>query len=157
MPAEICERAVDQQRGCFVRSYGSDDLDASLLLPPLAGLLPSGDERIVVTTAAVAAELCADGLVRRHRTHSDGSADGLAGREGAFLACSFWLVDTLVLIGRHDDAEVLFDRLIGLCNDVGLLAEEYDVAGDRLVGNFPQAFSHVRIMNSAFNLAAAKR
>jgi GH15 family glucan-1,4-alpha-glucosidase len=156
MHAEICERAVDQQRGCFVRSYGSNDLDASLLLLPLVGFLPPDDERIVATIDAVAAELCEDGLVRRYRTDSNASADGLAGGEGAFLACSFWLVDALVLVGRYEVAERLFERLVGLCNDVGLLAEEYDVTEGRLVGNFPQAFSHVGLVNSAFNLAAPR-
>lgn len=124
---------------------------------PLVGFLPPDDERIVATIDAVAAELCEDGLVRRYRTDSNGSADGLAGGEGAFLACSFWLVDALVPVGRYDVAERLFERLVGLCNDVGLLAEEYDVTVGRLVGNFPQAFSHVGLVNSAFNLAAPRQ
>ena len=154
MHAEICERAVDTDRGCFVRAYGSTELDASLLLLPLVGFLPPDDERIERTIDAVTSELCEQGLVRRYRTGDDGAADGLSGGEGAFLACSFWLVDALVLTGRREEAETLFTRLVGLCNDVGLLAEEYAVNEGRLVGNFPQAFSHVGLINSAFNLAA---
>jgi len=153
MHAEICERAVNTDRGCFVRAYGSTELDASLLLLPLVGFLPPDDRRIVRAIDAVTSELCEEGLVRRYRTGDDGIPDGLAGGEGAFLACSFWLVDALVLAGRREEAEALFDRLVGLCNDVGLLAEEYDIGERRLVGNFPQAFSHVGLVNSAFILA----
>ncbi len=149
MHNEICERAVDTDRGCFVRSYGSTEVDASLLLVPLVGFLSPDDDRVVRTIDVVISELCEEGLVRRYCTGDD----GLAGGEGAFLACSFWLVDALVLTGRREEAEALFDRLVGLCNDVGLLAEEYDVDQRRLVGNFPQAFSHVGLVNSAFYLA----
>jgi GH15 family glucan-1,4-alpha-glucosidase len=155
MHAEICRRAVDPERGCFVRAYGSTELDASLLLLPLVGFLPPEDERIARTVEAVRDELCQDGFVRRYRTDDEGSADGLAGGEGAFLACSFWLVDNLALAGRRDEAQQLFEQLLDLRNDVGLLAEEYDPARRRLVGNFPQAFSHVGLVNSAFNLAEA--
>jgi GH15 family glucan-1,4-alpha-glucosidase len=155
MHQEICQRAVDPARGCFVRAYGSTELDASLLLLPLVGFLPPGDERVVRTVKAVQDELCENGLVRRYRTDDQGAADGLAGGEGAFLACSFWLVDNLALAGRRNEAERLLERLLDLRNDVGLLAEEYDPSRWRLVGNFPQAFSHVGLVNSAFNLAAA--
>ncbi len=156
MHEEICRRAVDPARGCFVRAYGSAELDASLLLLPLVGFLPPGDERVARTLQAVQDELCEDGFVRRYRTDDSGGADGVTGAEGAFLACSFWLVDNLVLAGRREEAERLFERLAGLRNDVGLLSEEYDPARRRLVGNFPQAFSHVGLVNSAFNLAAAR-
>jgi GH15 family glucan-1,4-alpha-glucosidase len=156
MHDQICQHAVDPRRGCFVRAYGSTELDASLLLLPLVGFLPPADERVVRTVKAVQDELCEDGFVRRYRTDDQGAADGLTGGEGAFLACSFWLVDNLTLAGRRDEAELLFERLVGLCNDVGLLAEEYDPARRRLVGNFPQAFSHVGLVNSAFNLAAGQ-
>ncbi len=152
MHEEICRRAVDPERRCFTRSYGSRELDASLLLLPLVGFLPPEDERIQNTLDAVQSELCDDGFVRRYRTDDDGVADGLTGAEGAFMACSFWLVDNLALVGRHDEASQLFERLLELCNDVGLLSEEYDSTQRRLVGNFPQAFSHVGLVNSAFNL-----
>jgi GH15 family glucan-1,4-alpha-glucosidase len=155
MHAEICQRAVDPGRGCFVRAYGSSELDASLLLLPLVGFLPPGDPRVMRTIEAVQHELCQDGSVRRYRTDEQGTADGLAGGEGAFLACSFWLVDNLALAGRRDEAELLFEQLLDLRNDVGLLAEEYDPSRQRQVGNFPQAFSHVGLVNSAFNLATA--
>jgi GH15 family glucan-1,4-alpha-glucosidase len=155
MHGEICQRAVDPGRGCFVRAYGSSELDASLLLLPLVGFLPLGDERVIRTIEAVQHELCQDGFVRRYRTGEQGAADGLAGGEGAFLACSFWLVDNLALAGRRGEAELLFEQLLDLRNDVGLLSEEYDPSRQRLVGNFPQAFSHVGLVNSAFNLATA--
>ena len=151
---EICERAVDPERGCFVRAYDSAELDASLLLLPLVGFVPPDDERVVRTVEAVQAELCTDGFVRRYRTDDDGTADGLIGDEGVFLVCSFWLVDNLALIGRYDEARQLYERLLGLRTDLGLLSEEYDVTERRLVGNFPQAFSHVGLVNSAYNLAA---
>jgi GH15 family glucan-1,4-alpha-glucosidase len=155
MHQEICRRAVDPARGCFVRAYGSTELDASLLLLPLVGFLPPGDPRVIRTVEAVCDELCENGFVRRYRTDGQGNADGLPGDEGAFLACSFWLVDNLALAGRRDEAQRLFERLVDLRNDVGLLAEEYDPSRKRLVGNFPQAFSHVGLVNSAFNLATA--
>ncbi|MEP7022835.1 MAG: glycoside hydrolase family 15 protein [Actinomycetota bacterium] len=154
MHQEICQRAIDPARGCFTRAYGSTELDASLLLLPLVGFLPPSDQRMIRTLKAVQDELCEDGFVRRYRTDDQGAADGLAGSEGAFLACSFWLVDNLALAGRRDEATRLFERLVDLRNDVGLLAEEYDPSRKRLVGNFPQAFSHVGLVNSAFNLAA---
>jgi GH15 family glucan-1,4-alpha-glucosidase len=148
---EVCERGYDEDLGSFVQSYGSKELDASLLLLPLVGFLPASDPRIRGTVAAVERELVVDGLVLRYRTHTDG-VDGLPPGEGVFLPCSFWLVDCLELLGRHDDAHELFGRLIGLANDVGLLAEEYDPAAGRLLGNFPQAFTHLALVNSAFNV-----
>jgi GH15 family glucan-1,4-alpha-glucosidase len=156
MHSDICRRGTDPGRGCFVRAYGSSELDASLLLLPIVGFLPPDDQRVVRTVEAVQRELSDDGLLRRYRTDDEGNADGLAGDEGAFLACSFWLVDALALLGRRDQATRLYQRLLGLRNDVGLLSEEYDPSHDRLVGNFPQAFSHVGLANSAFNLAAGE-
>jgi GH15 family glucan-1,4-alpha-glucosidase len=148
---EVCREGVDPERGCFVQSYGSKRLDAALLMIPQVGFLAPTDERVVATIEAVQKELTyARGLVRRYET--DGGVDGLPGDEGAFLACSFWLVDALSMIGRRAEATVLFDRIASLANDVGLLAEEYDAEHTRQVGNFPQAFSHVGLVNSALNL-----
>jgi len=121
-----------------------------LLMMPLVGFLPAGDERMVSTVEAIRRELTTDGFVQRY--HSDAELDGLPGGEGVFLPCSFWLVDNLAMLGRRDEARALFKRLIGLCNDVGLLSEEYDPHGARLLGNFPQALSHVALLNSAYNL-----
>jgi GH15 family glucan-1,4-alpha-glucosidase len=151
---EVCARAFDRQRGTFTQSYGSQELDASLLLLPIVGFLPGSDPRVQGTIAAIERELVIDGLVRRYPTGSGHNVDGLPGGEGAFLACSFWLVDALVLSGRRDDATALFERLLALRNDVGLLSEQYDTQRRRLVGNFPQAFSHVALINSARNLSA---
>jgi GH15 family glucan-1,4-alpha-glucosidase len=148
--AEVCDRGYDEERGSFVQSYGSKELDASLLMLPLVGFLPASDPRIRGTIEAVEDELVQDGLVLRYRTHL--SVDGLPPGEGVFLPCSFWLVDCYELIGRHDEARALFDRLVGLANDVGLLSEEYDPAAKRLLGNFPQAFTHLALVNSAFNV-----
>jgi len=155
MHQEICQRGLDPARGCFTRAYGSTELDASLLLLPLVGFLPPSDPRVICTVEAVRDELCDDGFVRRYRTGDQGAADGVAGGEGAFLACSFWLVDNLALAGRRDEAKRLFEQLLDLRNDVGLLSEEYDPSRRRLIGNFPQAFSHVGLVNSALNLATA--
>jgi len=134
-----------------VQSYGSNELDASLLLIPLVGFLPASDAKVRGTVAAIEKNLVVDGFVLRYRTHESG-VDGLPAGEGVFLPCSFWLVDCLELLGRREDAEVLFDRLIGLANDVGLLAEEYDPRAKRQLGNFPQAFTHLALVNSAFNV-----
>ncbi|HEY8316558.1 MAG TPA: glycoside hydrolase family 15 protein [Gaiellaceae bacterium] len=150
--AEVCERGFDEELGSFVQSFGSKELDASLLLLPLVGFLPASDPRIVGTIEAIELGLLQDGLVLRYRTHETGVVDGLPTGEGVFLPCSFWLVDCYELMGRHDDAQALFERLAGLANDVGLLAEEYDTVGKRLLGNFPQAFTHLALVNSAFNL-----
>jgi GH15 family glucan-1,4-alpha-glucosidase len=138
MHQDICQRAIDPARGCFVRAYGSTELDASLLLLPLVGFLPPGDPRVIRTVEAVQTELCEDGLVRRYRTDDQGAADGLAGGEGAFLACSFWLVDNLALAGRRNEAERMLQRLLDLRNDVGLLAEEYDPLAGAWSGTSPR-------------------
>jgi GH15 family glucan-1,4-alpha-glucosidase len=149
--AEVCERGFDESLGSFVQSYGSRELDASLLLIPLVGFLPADDSRVRGTVDAIERELLADGLVLRYRTYDDG-VDGLPAGEGVFLPCSFWLVDCYELLGRHDDAHALFGRLVGLANDVGLLSEEYDPRERRLLGNFPQAFTHLTLVNTAFNV-----
>ncbi|HET7573433.1 MAG TPA: glycoside hydrolase family 15 protein [Gaiellaceae bacterium] len=155
--AEVCEHGFDETLGSFVQSYGSQELDASLLLLPLVGFLPASDPRIRGTIEAVERELLHDGFLLRYKTHAEaGSAagvDGLPPGEGVFLPCSFWLVDCYELLGRHDDAHALFERLVGLANDLGLLAEEYDPRAGRQLGNFPQAFTHLALVNSAFNLA----
>jgi len=145
---EICEQGYDAALGSFTQSYGSKALDASLLLIPLVGFLPADDPRVRGT---IEADLVVEGFVLRYHT-LDRSVDGLPAGEGVFLPCSFWLVDCLELIGRHDDAHALFERLLGLANDVGLLAEEYDPVAGRLLGNFPQAFTHLALVNSAYNL-----
>jgi GH15 family glucan-1,4-alpha-glucosidase len=151
--ADVCRHGVDPGRGCFVQSYGSRCLDASLLLIPQLGFLPPDDPRVTATIAAVERELLQDGFVMRYDTAA--SDDGLPPGEGAFLACSFWLADAYLLCGRRADAEALFGRLLALRNDLGLLAEEYDVRARRQVGNFPQAFSHVALVNTALNLGSA--
>jgi GH15 family glucan-1,4-alpha-glucosidase len=148
---DICARAFDQELGSFVQAYGSKELDASLLLIPTVGFLPATDPRVRGTIEAVERHLLVHGFVRRYDTNR--TADGLPAGEGAFLACSFWLADAYALLGRLDDARRLFERLLDLRNDVGLLAEEYDTHAGRLVGNFPQAFSHVALVNTAHNLA----
>jgi GH15 family glucan-1,4-alpha-glucosidase len=147
---DVCRNGVDAARGCFVQSYGSTELDASLLLVPLTGFLPPEDPRIAATVAAIQQNLMHDGFVLRYRSHE--SLDGLPPGEGAFIACNFWLADNLVLLGRHAEATALFERLLALGNDVGLLAEEYDPRAGRQVGNYPQAFSHLALVNTAFNL-----
>ena len=150
---EVCEHGFDAERSTFTQSYGSRGLDAATLLIPTVGFLPPDDERVIGTVEAVQRELCRDGFVMRYDTNQ--SDDGLPPGEGAFLPCSFWLADALILIGRHDEAHELFDRLAGLANDVGLLAEEYDARLERQVGNFPQAFTHVGLVNTAMNLDRA--
>ena len=148
--AEVCARGFHAGRGAFTQAYGSDRLDASLLMLPLVGFLPATDPRISATRAAIARELGRDGLVLRYR--SDETQDGLPPGEGAFFLTSFWLADGLALEGREDEAHALFERLVSLRNDVGLLSEQYDVGARRFLGNFPQAFSHVGLVNTAFNL-----
>ncbi len=150
---DVCRKGFDAERNCFVQSYGSENLDASLLLIPLVGFLPPDDFRVRGTLKAIESGLLRDGFVLRYDTRE--GVDGLPPKEGAFLACSFWLVDNYVLQGRYDDARALFVRLLALRNDVGLLAEEYDVYARRQVGNFPQAFSHLALVNSAWNLTSA--
>jgi len=150
--AEVLDKGWREDRGAFTQYYGAETLDASILMLPIVGFLPPDDHRVVSTVEAVERELLADGFVRRYQ--SDTGVDGLPGSEGAFLPCSFWLADCLALIGRVDDARALFSRLVGLANDLGLLSEEYDPRFGRLVGNFPQAFTHVGLVNTARNLAA---
>jgi GH15 family glucan-1,4-alpha-glucosidase len=147
---EVCERGYDSRLGSFVQTYGSRELDASLLLIPLVGFLPAEDPRVHGTLAAIEKRLLIDGLIVRYR--SEEVSDGLPPGEGAFLACSFWYVDNLALTGRVEEAREQFERLLTLRNDVGLLAEEYDPRAGRQLGNFPQAFSHVALLDSAYNL-----
>jgi GH15 family glucan-1,4-alpha-glucosidase len=149
--ADVCANGFNSSLGCFVRAYGSKELDASLLLLPAVGFLPPEDPRVRATIEAVEARLMVDGLVLRYDTAT--ADDGLPPGEGVFLACSFWLVDAYLMIGRHSDAVRLFERLLSLRNDVGLLAEQYEPRARRQVGNFPQAFSHLALVNSASNLA----
>jgi GH15 family glucan-1,4-alpha-glucosidase len=149
---EVCVRGFDPARGAFVQYYDGKDLDASLLMIPLVGFLPVTDPRVRSTVEAIERELSVDGgLLRRYV--STGTVDGLPGQEGVFLACSFWLADTLAMLGRRDDARRLFERLLSLRNDVGLLAEQYDPIAGCMLGNFPQAFSHVSLINTARNLS----
>jgi GH15 family glucan-1,4-alpha-glucosidase len=152
--ADICRNAFDPELGSFVQSYGSKALDASLLLLPLVGFLPPTDPRIIGTVAAIERRLFVDGFVYRYDTGE--VKDGLPPGEGAFLACSFWLADNFILQGRITEARELFEHLLSLCNDVGLLAEEYDPHLKRQLGNFPQAFSHVALVNTAFNLTRSQ-
>lgn len=147
---EVCRQAYDPELGSFVQYYGSRSLDASLLHIALTGFLPPDDPRVLGTVAAIENRLMRDGLLLRYE--SEQGVDGLPPGEGAFLVCSFWLADVYVLLGRDDDARALFEHLTGLCNDVGLLSEEYDPNERRMLGNFPQAFSHVGIINTALNL-----
>jgi GH15 family glucan-1,4-alpha-glucosidase len=153
--SDVCTRGFDPEMNSFVRAYGSKELDASLLLLPAIGFLPPDDPRIVGTVAAIERDLVTDGLVRRYDTAI--SEDGLQGGEGMFIACSFWLADAYLMLGRRKDAEALFDKLLALRNDVGLLSEEYAPASQRLVGNFPQAFSHLALVNCASNLAHGEK
>jgi GH15 family glucan-1,4-alpha-glucosidase len=150
---EVCERGYDAERGTFTQSYGSSDLDAAVLLIPQVGFLPPSDRRVRSTVEVVERALVRDGLVRRYT--GEGVVDGLPPGEGAFLPCSFWLADAYALVGRRKDAKALFERLLGLANDVGLLSEEYDPAAGRMLGNFPQAFTHLSLVNTARNLSAS--
>lgn len=152
---DACAQGFDPQLNSFVRAYGTQHLDASLLLLPAVGFLPPTDPRIRGTIDAIERHLLIDGLVMRYDTRA--APDGLPPGEGVFLACSFWLADAYVLMGRLDDAERLFKRLLSLRNDVGLLAEEYDVVRQRQVGNFPQAFSHIALVNTAYNLTQVRK
>jgi GH15 family glucan-1,4-alpha-glucosidase len=150
--ADVCERGFDRELGSFVQAYGSKWLDASLLLLPLVGFLPATDPRIRGTLQAIEQRLLVnDEFVLRYQTE-DG-VDGLPPGEGAFLVGSFWLVDNYILQGRYEDAQRLFNRLLSHCNDVGLLAEEFDPLNGRMLGNFPQAYSHVGLINCALNLS----
>jgi GH15 family glucan-1,4-alpha-glucosidase len=150
-----CEQGFDPELGSFVQYFGSKEVDASLLLMPTVGFLPVDDPRVRGTIATIERELVVDGLVVRYKTRT--GVDGLEPGEGAFLACSFWLADVYILQGRRAQAEQLFRRLVSLCNDVGLLSEEYDLRTRRLAGNFPQTFSHVGLVNTAFNLTRTEK
>ncbi len=149
--ADVCAHGFNAAKNSFTQYYGGETVDASLLMMALVGFLPATDPRIVGTVRAIQTDLMEGGFVLRYRTEN--ARDGLQPGEGVFLPCSFWLVDNLVLLGRRAEAEQLFTRLVALCNDVGLLSEEYDPGAQRLVGNFPQAFTHVALVNSARNLA----
>jgi GH15 family glucan-1,4-alpha-glucosidase len=149
---DVCDHGFDAAQNAFVQSYGATSLDASLLLIPMVGFLPASDARVRGTVAAIEKRLMHDGLVLRYRTET--GTDGLPPGEGAFLACSFWLADNYVLQERYEEARALFERLLSLRNDVGLLAEEYDAAAGRQLGNFPQAFSHLALINTARNLTS---
>jgi GH15 family glucan-1,4-alpha-glucosidase len=148
---EICRKGFHAGRGAFTQHYGSKALDASLLLMSMVGFLPADDARVRATVSAIERELATDGFVARYSGVE--GVDGLPAGEGTFLPCSFWLVDNLMMQGRQQEARALFERLLGICNDVGLLSEEYDASGKRQLGNFPQAFTHVMLVNSARNLS----
>ena len=151
---EVCEHGLDAGGDYFVQAYGSSDMDASLLQIALTGFLPASDPRFLRTLEQIEQRLLRNGLLLRY--DSDACTDGLTAGEGTFLVCSFWLADVYVLLGRHAQAQALYESLTGLCNDVGLLAEQYDPAGQRMLGNFPQAFSHIGIINTALNLHRAQ-
>ena len=154
---QVCEEGYDAERNTFTQYYGSKDLDAATLLIPAVGFLPPDDARVIGTIDAIQSELAADGWVRRYSTGGGTDAvDGLRGEEGAFLPCSFWLADALAMAGRRAEARDLFERLLGLTNDVGLISEEYDTERGRLIGNFPQAFTHLALINTASLLGGAK-
>ena len=153
--ADVCARGLDPARGCFTQAYGEPALDASLLLMAEVGFIAADDPRYVATVEAIERELMRDGFLLRY--HTGQADDGMPPGEGAFLACSFWLVDAWLMIGRRADAEALFERLLGVRNDLGLLAEEFDPRVGRLCGNFPQAFSHVGLINSAYNLSRSAK
>jgi GH15 family glucan-1,4-alpha-glucosidase len=152
---EVCTRSYDPDRNCFVQAYASKQLDASLLLIPVLGFLPANDPRVLGTITAIERELKHGIFVHRYDTAA--RVDGLSGNEGSFLACSFWLVDAYAMCGRRQEAEDLFERLLALGNDVGLFAEEYDGEEHRMLGNFPQAFTHLALVGSAFNLSHAQQ
>jgi GH15 family glucan-1,4-alpha-glucosidase len=152
--AEVCARGYDPVRRTFTQVYDHGQLDASLLMIPLVGFLPVTDARVVGTVEAIERELMQDGFLLRYHTEASDNVDGLPPGEGAFLPCTFWLVDVYAQMGRLKQAEALFERLLALRNDVGLLSEEYSPVSRRLLGNFPQAFSHLALVNTAFNLSA---
>ncbi len=149
---DVCEKGLDKERGCFTQAYGTNAMDASLLLMVIVGFLPPDDPRMVATVREVQKELSTNGFVLRYRT--DATDDGLTGEEGSFVICSFWLVEALAVIGEHDEARVMFERILDVRNDVGLLSEEYDAKGHQMLGNMPQAFSHVGLINAAAAVAA---
>jgi GH15 family glucan-1,4-alpha-glucosidase len=151
--AQVCARGYNGERQTFTQAYDQEAVDASLLMIPLVGFLPVEDPRVAGTVRAIERELMHHGFVRRYRT-DEGYTDGLPPGEGVFLPCSFWLADVYIRAGRREDARRLFERLLALRNDVGLLSEEYDPVSKLLLGNFPQAFSHLALVNTAFNLSA---
>jgi GH15 family glucan-1,4-alpha-glucosidase len=153
--SEVCERGFNPRVGAFTQSYGSEHLDASVLVIPHYGFLPAKDPRMLGTVAAIEKSLVRDGFVLRYDTES--GADGLPGTEGAFLACTFWLADNYAFAGRFDDAEMVFERLMGLRNHLGLYAEEYEPKLHRQVGNFPQGFSHLAFISTAQALDSARQ
>jgi GH15 family glucan-1,4-alpha-glucosidase len=152
---EVCEQGFNPKLNAFTQAFGSEELDASTLLIPVVGFLPPEDKRVVGTVATIEKRLLRNGFVLRYDTAS--SEDGLPAGEGAFLACSFWLADAYLMLGRRRDATKLLERLMSLRNDVGLLSEEYDPVAARLVGNFPQALSHIALVNSVHNLAEPEK
>jgi GH15 family glucan-1,4-alpha-glucosidase len=152
---EVCTKAFDPELGTFVQAYGAKHVDANLLLMPSMGFLPVSDPRVAGTIATIERRLLRDGFVMRYDTEE--TDDGLPPGEGAFLACSFWLVDVFIMQNRMADAERMFRRLVALRNDLGLLSEEYDPRAKRLIGNFPQAFSHMALVNSAYNLTRSEK
>jgi GH15 family glucan-1,4-alpha-glucosidase len=152
--ADICQKGFDRVKNSFVQYYGGHGVDAALLLIPQVGFLPPENPRVRGTVAAIERELMVDDLVLRYRTEEN--VDGLPPGEGAFLACTFWLVDTYAMLGRYDDAARLFEHLLSYRNDLGLLAEEYDPRAQRQLGNFPQGFSHVALINTANNLISRR-
>jgi GH15 family glucan-1,4-alpha-glucosidase len=150
---EVCREAFNVELGSFTQAYGSDELDASTLLIPLVGFLPADDPRVMGTVNAIKRDLTRDGFVERYKPQVRNDVDGLPGGEGVFLPCSFWLVDALLMQERHDEARELFEKLLSIRNDLGLISEEYDPLEKRLLGNYPQAFTHVGLVNSAYNLS----
>ena len=154
---EVMTKGFDEDRQTFTQYYGSRELDAALLMMSLVGFLPANDPHVRGTVAAIERELLQDGFVQRYTQVPGESVDGLPAGEGAFLACTFWLADNYALMGRHDEARTTFERLLALRNDVGLLSEEYDTRARRLVGNFPQAFSHVPLIDTARTLTTAHK
>jgi GH15 family glucan-1,4-alpha-glucosidase len=153
--AEVCEKGFNRDKNSFVQYYGSDQLDSSLLMLARVGFLPPTDPRIIGTVEAIERELMVDGFVQRYPTSDEDSVDGLPAGEGTFLLTTFWLVDNLALIGREKEARELFERLRSLQNDVGMFSEEYDTEAKRMIGNFPQAFSHLGFIVSASHLSDA--
>ncbi|MGI8792005.1 MAG: glycoside hydrolase family 15 protein [Acidimicrobiales bacterium] len=151
--AEVCEHGFDAKRDTFTQYYGSDELDAAVLMIPLVHFLPADDDRVHGTVAAIQRDLVHDGFVRRYSTSAVGQVDGIGCAEATFLPCTFWLVEVLVLLGRQDEAEALFDQACAVGNDVGLFAEEYDPEAKRMLGNFPQAFTHLALVGAGFNIA----
>jgi GH15 family glucan-1,4-alpha-glucosidase len=150
---EVCREAFNVELGSFTQAYGSNELDASTLLIPLVGFLPADDPRVAGTINAIQRDLTRDGFVERYRVQAHNVVDGLPGGEGVFLPCSFWLVDALLMQERDAEARELFEKLLAIRNDLGLISEEYDPAAKRLLGNYPQAFTHVGLVNSAYNLS----